>query len=918
MGGLLSLLLLLMMTTGAQAQERLSIHLSDASISQLAQEVQRQVDYTFVYAEAMVKDVRVNIDIKDAELTEVLSVALKDTGLSFRITNRHIVIGRARPNNDAPKPEGQTRTISGYIKDADSRETLIGATIFCLNTSQAVSSNEYGFFSITLPQGDIALLSSYIGYETQSVALADGDNVALNIFMHSDNRIEEVLVRADRPETGSASTRTGAESVPVSYINQLPCLLSEPDVMRALHSLPGVQKGISGTSGIFVRGGGQEQNLFLLDGVSLYNVDHIFGFMSAFMPDAVKNVDFYKSAFPARYGGRLSSVVDVRTKDGDMQSYHGAFSIGLLSSHASLEGPIKTNRTSFCISARRSYIDGLYALMRKIGDKSNSKGLRPSFYDINAKLNHIVSDSDRLFFSFYLGRDAYRYNLKEHTDRGMLDESGEVDKTCYSNTKTILKSRWGNILGSVRWNHIYSPRLFSNTTIAYNKFSFNIKHIDLDEAWEHGALTLYDRYENRFKSGISDVSLMHDLDFHPAPSHHVRMGAQYVIHRFLPEVRRGASTTKVNGDVPTTENRYDVDGTKSIANDMSLYAEDDMSISDNFQMIIGLRANLFAVEGKAYPVVEPRWSACFKPNASWRIKTSYAMMHQYVHLLSSMPISLPTDLWVPVSKSIKPMTSNQVSAGIYTDIVPTVNISVEAYYKWLDNVLDFKDGANFTGNTSVGWQRLVESGQGRSKGIELSVKRSEGRLTGQLSYSLSKTEHKYGDAINAGRWFPFRFDRRHVLNVVTQWRVNERVDFGAQWNFSSGICITVPDKMVRIELPAPNFYYSKDINEMDYVVCSARNNYRVEPTHSLDVNVNFHKKLKHVSRTLSISVMNVYARRNADVVYAELQNRIARENGTLRPSNGEILDTDLPTREVVIAKNTVIPILPSISYRISF
>lgn len=919
--------LLISSVSGVYAQEKLNVHLKDASVAQLAQEIQRQADYTFVYVENVVRDVKVNVDLTNANLNDVMSQALHDTGLMYRITDRHVVIGKVKSGSDGDnKPIKPTRTISGFIKDAESREILIGAVAYCLNTRQGAPSNEYGFFSLTLPDDAVTMHFSYLGYNSQTIALPDGGDVSLNVLMYSDNRIAEIEVKADRPETGNASTRTGSETVPVSYINHLPCLFSEPDVMRALQTMPGVQKGISGTSGIFVRGGGQEQNLFLLDGVSLYNVDHLFGFMSAFMPDAVKNVDFYKSAFPSRYGGRLSSVVDVRTKDGDMQSYHGTLSVGLLSSHASLEGPIKKNKTSFSIAARRSYVDGLFALVSKVANDADVNALRPSFYDVNVKLNHIFSDADRLFASFYVGKDSYRYKFQDRNKQSTLvwsddgftweeNSNNYYSDKYYIRTKAYMKARWGNMQGALRWNHVYSPRLFANTTVAYNKFHFYDKQSRREDTWVEGDFKSREEYESQYESGITDLTFIHDLDYRPLPDHHVRMGAQYVLHRFLPEVTEGSTSTMVDGDDVDSSSQFNTNGEKTTGHDVSLYAEDDMSITDLFQMIVGARASLFAVKNKVYPAFEPRVAASYQLAPEWRIKASYAMMHQYVHLLSTMPISLPTDMWVPVSKNIKPMSSNQISMGAYSDAVPTFKLSVELYYKWLNNILDFKDGA-FFGGGSTGWQRLVESGIGRSRGIELSAKRTEGSITGQVSYTLSKTDQKYGKDLNAGQWFPFRYDRRHVLCIVSQWQVNDRVDLGAQWNFASGACMSVPDKLIKLELPAPNDGNFYDIDNT--AVCSSRNNYRLASTHSLDLSVNFHKQLKRVSRTLSISVMNVYARHNQDIVFAEQEGHCAREDGTLRPSGDEMLPTDVSAKKTVLFQSTIIPILPSVSYSIKF
>lgn len=925
----IGMLLLLSMKMWAQD---ISIAIKGATLESFVEAVQQKTDYTFVYGQDVSLDNAIDIDVKNAPLKTVLEKVLYPHNIKYNISGKHITLIKVKKptSNDT----NRTHTINGYIKDSTSRETLIGATAYSTQGGKGTVSNSYGFYSLTLPEGTDMIRFSYIGYEPQTLRIDLRCDTTVIIEMTADNRIEEVVVEADRPETGTASSRTGSTTMPVDKIKRQPALLGEPDVLKTLQTLPGVQRGMVGTSGIHVRGGSPDQNLYLLDGVPMYNIDHILGFMSAFTPDAVKHVDFYKASYPSRYGGRLSSVIDVRTKDGNMQHWHGMGQIGTLSSHMSIEGPIKKDKTSMIVSARRSYFDLLAGPIVKSQEEEVDK-FALNFYDINAKVNHIINDNDRIYASFYMGRDVLGFGSKEKSN------------STYSKSESIydIDLRWGNTLGSLRWNHIFTPKLFSNFTIAYNRFNFGTKIDDIEEEkrvvmtdddldssakpspqkreWE--TIDKLD-FRMRYNSGIDDMTAMMDLDYHPIPHHHVKFGGQYIRHTFRPSMTM-ISTLTASSDT-TLHDKYNDNEDKKIGNEFDLYAEDDLRLGDRWQVNAGVHATLFAVDGKVYPNAEPRLSTSYSFAKGLRAKASYTTMHQYVHLLQTAPISMPSDLWVPIDKNIKPMFSQQVSMGLSSNTLAGWEFTAELYYKEMMNILEYKDGAGYTGSTR-GWQELVAKGKGVSKGLELMASKIVGNTTGSASYTLSKTDRKFGNEVSGGKTFPYKYDRRNVANITLMHKFGERIDVAASWNYMSGSWETVAKQRTSYVTPEENGYHSLFPDESveretdgmktsEYDYYDRRNNYKLKPSHQLDMSINFNKKLKHCTRTLNISVVNVYNKKNQDLVYAK-RKTMHKEITIEDPETGIYYTKEQETgKKTVLKQTSIIPIIPAISYTIRF
>ena len=780
----------------------------------------------------------------------------------------------------------QKRTISGYVMDAASKETLIGATVFDKNSGKGCATNNYGFYTLTLNQGEVDLQVSYVGYTQQNRTFDLKENQSLNFALETNTTLDEVVVEGARATVSARSPQMSVVELPVQQIKTIPTLFGEADVLKAIQLLPGVQNGSEGSAGMYVRGGGPDENLLLLDGVPVYNVNHALGFFSVFNPDALKNVTLYKGSFPAHFGGRLSSVVDIRMKEGDMQKYHGNFSIGLISSKFNFEGPIVKDKLSFNLSFRRTYGDLLIKPALWIASAVNPEmsKLRAgyNFYDFNGKLNWKISDKDRLYLSFYTGDDniyfGVRYKDYSTDDIQFNDNMG-------------IGWRWGNKVASLRWNHVMSQRLFMDASVNYTQYRHRLS-MDMSEetVYQQYNQTVKDEFDMAYKSGINDLTAKVDFDYTPLPNHEIRFGGNYTYHMFRPEVQSYKMTESNQTAIDTTMSASNV-----YAHETALYAEDNMTFGDIFRVNAGVHYSTFTVEGKTYQSVQPRLSASVMLAPNLSLKAGYAYMTQYVHLLSNSSLSLPTDLWVPVTKNIVPMNAHQWSLGAFYELPRLFDISVEGYYKTMDNLLEYKDGASFFGSSDT-WENKVSMGRGWAYGVELLVQRSFGKTTGWVGYTWAHSNRQFdreGMTINNGNVFPAKYDRRHDLSITVQHKFSDRFDLSGTWVFSSGNCGTLGTQIYD-GLPNENGFITQ-INALE------RNNFRMPSYHRLDLGVNFHKQKKHGIRTWNISVYNVYNRNNPWVVYTDYK-----------------WDEATQTEKKTLMQVSIFPIIPSVSYSYKF
>ncbi|MBQ1831892.1 MAG: TonB-dependent receptor [Bacteroidales bacterium] len=753
---------------------------------------------------------------------------------------------------------GQSKvTVSGYMTDAASGESLISATLLDRISGQGAVTNNYGFYTLTLPAGEVSLEYSYTGYETVVKEFRLTRDTVIHVGLtFSPEMLSGATVTASRSEIGVRGTQMSAIEIPVNQIRRVPALAGEVDVIKAIQLLPGVQSGTEGSAGLYVRGGGPDENLLLLDGVPIYNVNHMMGFFSVFNADAIKNVTLYKGSFPARFGSRLSSIVDVRMKDGNDQAWHGSASLGLLSAKVNVEGPIVKGKTTFNVSARRTYYDVLAQPLIALYMRNNRENGDQAtggyyFYDLNAKLTHTFSNRDKLYASYYMGDDRVYARLN------MSDGS--------TDTRLNMGWNWGNIVGSLRWNHVFGPRLFVNTTVNYTQYR-HLLDITGNERYQGGANT---DFTLGYNSLINDLSAAADFEFNPVPEHDIRFGGTFIHHTFKPSVTtvRFSESAQKDAAIDTTFGDRNL-----FTNEAALYAEDNWSITPWLKVNLGLRYSLYATSGRTYHSLEPRVSLRALFTDDFSFKASYSEMSQAVHLLSNSNISLPTDLWVPSTDRIEPMRSKQAAAGLFYSL-GVVDLSLEGYYKHMDNVLEYRDGASFFGSTT-GWEDKVAMGKGWAYGVEFLVQKKTGRLTGWIGYTWSKTMRQFdreGHVINFGKPFPAKYDRRHDLSITAAYELTKKIDLAATFVYGTGVCGSLALQTIQA-MPGYDrqfdYYMLADTFPVDYL--EGRNNYRMPSYQRLDLGVNFKRTFRNGHhRTISLSVFNAYNRNNPFLVYRD-------------------------------------------------
>jgi len=788
----------------------------------------------------------------------------------------------------------QSFTISGYIEDQDTGEKLISSNVFDYKSNKGTVSNTYGFYSISLKKDSVYLEVSYIGYETKTFALYLNKNIQLNIALSSSVTLDQVEISAERSRRIEEQSQMSLVEVPVQQIKKIPALLGEVDVLKALQLLPGVQSGGEGQNGLYVRGGSPDQNLILLDGVPVYNASHLFGFFSVFNADAIKNVTLIKGGFPARYGGRLSSIIDISMKDGNMKSYHGAASIGLISSKLLLEGPIVKDKSSFAVSGRRTYIDFLAQPLIKnaLEDGEGASGsFGYYFYDLNAKVNWKFSDKDRIYLSMYAGEDPFSFNYND------------VQKdTLESNLSTSLQ--WGNLTSALRWNHVWNPKLFSNTTLTYSRYEFatgfGVKAIDHIE----NATT---DISSDYGSGIDDYALKIDFDYLPSPDHFIRFGANAIHHTFKP----GLSHLVFKIDSPDASLGIDTTIGQAAINSLeyAAYIEDDMKIGNFLKLNLGLHFSLYQLENKSYNSIQPRASFNFRLPGDIALKASFASMQQYLQFLTSESIGLPWDQWLPTTEAVKPQRSWQGAIGLAKTFGDQYEFSIEGYYKEMDNVTAFKEGK---GQFDLEpWEELVTQGQGKSYGGEIFLQKKRGRFSGWLGYTLSWTTRQFEDK-NGGKWYPFKYDRRHDISVVASYKISKRWNVSATWVYGTGNAYSLANSKYF------TYYYREipfdEIREGSYLpynfestqTFKDRNSFRMAAYHRLDLGLDYEIKKKKYKSIWSLGAYNAYNRSNP--FFLNTTTEYQSETGP----DGELLG------KTVLEQFSLFPIIPSIAYRIEF
>lgn len=732
-------------------------------------------------------------------------------------------------------------TVSGTIKDARSGETLIGTTVRVKElVATGTSANEYGFYSMTLPAGKYTLIVQYIGYLDDSIVVDLGQNVTRNIHLRpAESVLQEVEVSANKQNDNITSAQTGVEKMDVKEMSKIPVLFGEKDIIKTMQLLPGIKSVGDGGGGMYVRGGAADQNLVLLDEALVYNASHLLGFFSTFNSDALKDVTIYKGSQPAQYGGRLSSALDVRMKDGNKQQFEANGSLGLISSKLSLEGPMVKDKGSFFISGRRTYADLFLQLDEKY------KGTQLFFYDLNAKANYRVGEKDVLYLSGYFGRD----------ELGLED---------------LFGLNWGNATGTLRWNHLVNSKLFSNTSFILSNYNYLV-------GIQRGGSDF------NLRSDILDYNLKQEFQYFPTTRHSIRFGFSTIYHTIVP------------GEV-SSETLNNIALQKRYSWENAVFVSDEWKVNSRLNLIAGLRLSSFSVLGdgdfytldaeravidtthygsgefvKTYVNPEPRLSASYQLNSSSSLKAAYARNAQYLHLISNSTVSSPTDKWVPTNNNILPEIADQVSFGYFKNLKNnSYETSAEVYYKSMQNQIDYKNGADVLFSDQVETQLLT--GIGRAYGLEVLFKKKTGKFTGWLSYTLSRTEKKI-DGINSDNWYAARQDKTHDLSIVASYDINKKINVSATWVYSTGNAVTFPTGKYYVDQQAVWLY-------------TERNGYRMPAYHRLDLGATFKlKERKHFTNELAIGIFNAYGRENAYTISF-------RENES-DPTRTEVVQTSL-------------------------
>lgn len=754
---------------------------------------------------------------------------------------------------------GQKFTVSGYVKDANTGETLIGANIFnAANGTQGTTTNTYGFYSLTLDAGKYKLAVSYLGYEDQFFEVDLTKNLTLNVTLNEGLVIDEIVITADKDESKKnvEGTQMGTIDIPVENIKKLPAIFGEIDILKTIQLLPGVLSSGEGNAGFYVRGGGPDQNLVLLDEAVVYNSGHMLGFFSVFNADALKNTTLIKGSMPANFGGRLSSVLDIQMKEGNNQHFEAEGGVGVISSRLTLQGPIEKNKSSFIVSGRRTYILDLVQPALK---GTNFEGTNYYFYDLNTKINYTFSDKNRLYFSGYFGNDVLQFR------QPVRDFAFDLP--------------YGNKTATLRWNHLFNEKMFMNISAVYNDYQFQF----------NGG---QDDFVFKLFSGVKDWNLKADFENYPNTIHTLKYGVNYTYHTLTPNT---ASAT--NGQV-----EFNTTFKPKYANESAIYFLDDMKLNSKWAINTGLRFSMFQQVGpytskltgknfgrfetaKTYTGLEPRLSINYKAANDLSIKSGVAITTQYLHLVSNSSSTLPADVWVPSTEIVKPQRGVQYALGLFKNFKnDTYETSFEVYYKDLKNQIDYAD--NYVNDISKEVEDAFVFGKGRAYGAEFFLKKAKGKLNGWIGYTLSRSERSF-EAIEGGRWYPAVYDRTHDVSVVVNYKPSKKWDFGAVFIYGTGKLFT----------PVRGFFFVEQNINLFY---GPRNSSRLDDYHRMDISATYTPKpdsKKKWKGSWNFSIYNVYNRKNPFFVNFDTTT-----------------DFQTGTNTITGTKITIFPMIPSITY----
>lgn len=823
---------------------------------------------------------RLTYTFSNSTIRQILTTLIKNTDLSYQIIGGQIVIFKKE------KPKAR-RIISGYVEDKQTGEVLVGATVMVNKINAGTSSNGYGFFSLELEEGDYELTISYLGYQRNQQRVLLKENERIKIKMLPSLTLKEIIVVADNIPVFDPDDYI--DKLVSAQLSAMPTLGGEKDLLRLANQLPGVSTGTDGIGGIHVRGGSIDQNLFLLDDVPIYNPTHLLGAFSVFNNDAIKSASFVRGRFPARYGGRLSSVMDIRTKDGNLNEWETTLGVGLASVKFSTEGPLVKGKSSFFLAARTTPLGLLIrkATRENKASKNQEGETDLSFYDVNAKLHYKFSDRNKLYLSFYKGNDRY----EDDTSIRYTISNEEVSLS--NRDRSIDNIRWGNTAGALRWNHLIVDKVFLNTSLIFSRYNFASESVGTHTDTLSSDQSVFNT--NRFtlfSTIINDVGLKMDVDHTVSKRYKLRYGGEMTAHRFTPGVASETGNLSLSAEDLFIERSFfdSIDNPTIPAMEFALYTEHNLNWK-NLNIRMGLRWSGLAVEGTFYQSIQPRFDLSWRPWRRLQINTGFSYNQQYLHLLSTSGVGLPTDIWIPSTQQIRPEEARQVSLGFKSLWANNFEFGIEGYYKKMDHLLEYTENASFNFINSRNFENNIVTGSGTSRGVEFLLEKKLGRTTALLSYTLSKTDRSFAD-INNGNTFPYRFDRRNNLKFTGSHRLSERWTFVTNFVYGTGLAVSLPSGTFSFSNP------SSFQDPIEVLVFSERNGFRLPANHRWDIAFNWRKMGEKVEQNAGIGVYNLYNRKNT------LYYRLGR-------------NPDNPS-EPAFLRATLVPILPYINYTIKF
>lgn len=900
------------------SERKITFHVEQEPITEVLRLIESQSGVLFSYNPGLLKGLpTVSLQVTGLTLDVVLEKIFGNTGIQYIRRDNYIIL----------KKRAEKITVSGFIYDRSSHEPLIGANLFDMASKQGAVSNNFGFFSFSIPPGHCRLRASYVGYLPENQHFTALQDTVMHFYLEPSSLLQELVVEGAL-KNPVLHTETGRISLDAATLKAIPAFMGESDVIKALQLMPGVAVGTDGMAGLYVRGGNIDENLYLIDGNPLYHVNHLLGIFSTFNPEAVKTMDFYKGSFPARYGGRLSSVVDVRMNDGDMKKFSGSATIGLISSRLNLQGPLVKDRTSFSVSFRRTYLDlisrpAMYFYNRKMEKEdpyfTDKLNMGYYFYDFNAKISHKLSDKSRLYLNLYEGKDKFFVDNDQRYGGGSYGTHpwDGKDYVSYDADNGVEKQKldigWGNRMASLSWAYALNNKLFSNATLVYSRYQSSVSFLNEDKAWdpptdndidieirpEQEGMTTprYALFNPIYKSGIEDIGYRYDLDYAYDNRHFFRFGTSLLHHNFRPEMNR-IYRSREDADEHLKDTTIYAKSRITVK-ELSLYAEDEMTLGDRLKANIGMHFSAFIVQGKTYLSAQPRLSLRFLLDPNWSLKASYAQMNQYVHLLQSSYLNSPDDLWVPITKNVKPLSSHQLSTGIYGRH-HGFDLSAEVYYKHSNNLVEYKEGTSIlSGNGN--WEERVAQGIGHSYGLELMAKKSIRNTSGWIGYTLSWANRQFPNGeINRGKVYPAKFDNRHKINAVLMHTFNQKFDLSLSWIYSTGNWTTLPEEEYI------------DMNGTIRQYIDERNNYKMPHYQRLDLSFNYYRQKKKGRTAIwNFSFYNLYAHHNSFLVLAT--EKII-DTPDYDPYTGNFNHKSRP----VYKSFCLFPIIPSFSYTYKF